>query len=117
MASSPDDAGMSRLGDLYQQALSALAGGDFERVRELVEAAEPLLPSTHVSQAMTDSEADAEVTLQARAVQAHRSLLEALAAERDETLAALMRVRQGREALASYGHRLGATGTRLERDG
>ena len=113
MASSPEKAAMGRLGDLYEEALNALQGGDFERVRELVESAEPLLPAAPPS----DPEADGEVAEQARAVQAHRSLLEALATERDETLAALMRVRQGRGALAGYGNRMNPTGTRVERDG
>lgn len=113
MASFRDERAVGRLGDLYEEALGALQGGDFERVRELVEAAEPLLPAAPVAEAEDES----NLVEHARAVEAHRSLLASLAAERDETLVALMRVRQGRGALAGYRSRVDPRGTRIERDG
>ena len=112
MASSQDEPRLGRLGDLYEEALAALQGGDFERVRELVEAAEPLLAAAPGA----DPGSDPEVDEQRRAVQAHRALLASLADERDETLAELMRLRRGPGALAADGHRLDPTGTGAETD-
>ena len=112
MESSPVEARLRRIGEVYEQATEAAWEEDLERLYALVKEVDELLGSLAPGEMSAD-----EVREHDRAVEAHQGLQEAVVDAMGDVRQSMTRGRRGLKVLSAYGGRVDANGLRVEREG